>query len=99
MFQLKIAAAALGLSAMMFFPAAAAPAPSALPVVSADSQLVQIQDRRRDRSRSRNFRRDRDFRRGRRYRSPPRGWKRYRSRPWNYRRRGCIAIGPLWFCP
>ncbi|MFM1815082.1 MAG: hypothetical protein RLZ98_1777 [Pseudomonadota bacterium] len=36
---------------------------------------------------------------GRRYRSAPRNWRRYRARPWNWRSRGCIAVGPLWFCP
>ena len=33
------------------------------------------------------------------YRSGPRGWHRYYSRPWNWRYRGCTQIGPLWFCP
>lgn len=27
-----------------------------------------------------------------------RGWHRYHSRPHNWRSRGCVAIGPIWFC-
>lgn len=30
---------------------------------------------------------------------PPPGWRRYDSRPWDYQTRGCLQIGPLWFCP
>ena len=47
----------------------------------------------------RGFRSDRGFRRDRGYRSGPRGWNRYSSRPYNYRSRGCIVIGPVWYCP
>lgn len=28
-----------------------------------------------------------------------RGWHRYHSRPWNWRTRGCVVVGPIWFCP
>lgn len=27
-----------------------------------------------------------------------RGWNRYSKRPYNYRSRGCVAVGPIWFC-
>jgi Ni/Co efflux regulator RcnB len=36
---------------------------------------------------------------GRHYRTAPRGWHRYSARPRNWRTRGCIIVGPLWFCP
>jgi hypothetical protein len=36
---------------------------------------------------------------GRRYRSAPHGWHRYSRRPGNWRTRGCILVGPIWFCP
>lgn len=42
--------------------------------------------------------RGRGFNRGR-YRRAPRGWRRYGSRPRGWRGRGCIVIGPLWYCP
>jgi len=36
---------------------------------------------------------------GRRYSTAPRGWHRYHARPGNWQRRGCIMVGPVWFCP
>jgi hypothetical protein len=27
------------------------------------------------------------------------GWRRYHARPWNWRARGCVVVGPVWFCP
>lgn len=38
---------------------------------------------------------DRDYR----DRRPPPGWRHYSSRPRNWQRRGCTAIGPIWYCP
>lgn len=36
---------------------------------------------------------------GRRYdRSPP-GWRRHAKRPPDWSRRGCVIVGPVWFCP
>ena len=35
----------------------------------------------------------------RRDRHPPRGWHRYNKRPGDWSRRGCMAIGPVWWCP
>ncbi len=36
---------------------------------------------------------------GRRYATAPRGWNRYGARPGNWRTRGCVMVGPIWFCP
>ncbi len=36
---------------------------------------------------------------GHRYRSAPHGWRQHRTRPGDWRTRGCIMVGPLWFCP
>jgi hypothetical protein len=73
-----------------------------------DPALIQAQFERdrdwrngRDRSDRRHMRRHRDSRgewRGR-YRHAPPGWRRYGTRPWNWQGRGCVAIGPAWFCP
>ena len=38
---------------------------------------------------------DRDYR----HRGPPPGWRRYHDRPRDWRRRGCLLIGPIWYCP
>lgn len=39
------------------------------------------------------------YRAGHRYRSAPHGWHRYHARPRDWQRRGCIIVGPMWFCP
>jgi hypothetical protein len=36
---------------------------------------------------------------GSRHAHPPRGWHRYHARPHDWRTRGCIIVGPVWFCP
>lgn len=36
---------------------------------------------------------------GQRLRAAPPGYRRYGARPSNWRSRGCIAVGPIWFCP
>lgn len=36
---------------------------------------------------------------GRRYNSAPHGWRRYGARPGDWRMRGCVMVGPMWFCP
>jgi Ni/Co efflux regulator RcnB len=35
---------------------------------------------------------------GRRYKSAPSHYRRYAHRPSDWRSRGCILVGPLWFC-
>jgi hypothetical protein len=35
---------------------------------------------------------------GRRYRSAPSHYRRYAHRPADWRSRGCILVGPLWYC-
>jgi hypothetical protein len=75
---------------------------SALPLVSpeaaqTESQVTQVQGRPDDARRGNDRR---EFTPGRRYdRSPP-GWRRHGSRrPGDWRTRGCIMVGPVWFCP
>jgi hypothetical protein len=62
----------------------------------ATTDIIQVQERR-------DMRRDDDRRRytpGRRYRSAPQGWQRHGiRRPGDWRGRGCIQVGPIWFCP
>jgi hypothetical protein len=42
----------------------------------------------------------RRFTPGRRYDNAPPGWRRHGNRrPGDWRTRGCILAGPIWFCP
>ncbi len=40
-----------------------------------------------------NFRYDRRY-----YDRPPPGWRRYSYAPYGWRDRGCISVGPVWYC-
>ena len=59
---------------------------------SAATGIIQVEERR-DRDRQR-------FTPGRRYKNAPPGWNRHGDRrPGDWRTRGCIMVGPIWFCP
>lgn len=106
MFKVKAVIPALLLSAAMLAPAGALPgklveaaqvAPMQMNVADRDSRAGDRDGRYRDR----DFRHrgDRYYGRGYARRGPPPGWRRYGSRPRDWRTRGCLEIGPAWFCP
>ena len=39
------------------------------------------------------------YRPGGRYSKAPPGWKRHYKRPSYWQTRGCVVVGPVWFCP
>lgn len=39
------------------------------------------------------------YRAGGRYKRAPGGWHRFDNRPGDWSRRGCIVVGPVWWCP
>lgn len=39
------------------------------------------------------------YRAGSHHSRAPRNWRRYGSRPGDWRTRGCIIVGPIWYCP
>jgi hypothetical protein len=83
-------APALLLSALAISPASAAPATH---VNGASSSSIVLAQYHRD------DRRGPRYTPGRRYRSAPHGWHRYDRRPGDWRHRGCVLVGPVWFCP
>lgn len=101
---LAVALSAAVLGAMSMSPASAATAlaPSAVKAATQQAGGVELIQRRKYRGK-RGYRRGRGARRGyragRRYGSAPRGWRRYSRRPSYWRTRGCIIVGPVWFCP
>jgi hypothetical protein len=77
----------------------ALPVAKAVDGAHASTPALTLVDDRRD-----GMRGDRDgdrrrFTPGRRYDNAPSGWHRYGRRPGNWRSRGCILVGPIWFCP
>jgi len=39
------------------------------------------------------------FRPGSRHSHAPKGWHRHSHRPSYWQTRGCVVVGPVWFCP
>lgn len=88
-------------------PASAAPLSQTAGIGKTDVIQVQLRERRDFRDRDyrdrgyRGFRYDRrvyNWRGDRRY-YRYRNWNRYGYRPYGWRSRGCVEVGPLWFCP
>ena len=104
MFRTIMIAAFAAATGSAAFAAPAAPATSG---VHAPSHVVQAQvvHVRKDRVKSRHVRDHRNVRRhwgyapGAHVRHAPRGWHRYHARPYNWRTRNCVMVGPVWFCP
>ena len=105
--MIKTIAAATAISLMAATSAMSAPATQTVPTTQTlqhnlgASNLVEVQ---RYTWRDRRFRRGHDARRyayrpGYRYRSAPSHWQRYAYRPYGWQTRGCITVGPVWFCP
>ena len=88
------------LSAFVASAAVAAPAgsPTLSGVASSTTDNVsQARDHRHGYHRHRYHRHG--YHAGRRYSHAPRGWHRHHYRPHDWRTRGCIIVGPIWFCP
>jgi hypothetical protein len=66
-------------------------------ISAATAPVIEVQHR--DRHHHAHRPKHRRWVAGRRYdRSPP-GWHRHSRRPSDWRRRGCVVVGPVWFCP
>jgi len=93
-------AAALLISGFAVSAASAAPVAPVNGISQQQSHVIDVQYRRDDR---RHYRRHvappPRYRAGHRYHSAPRGWHRYHARPRHWDRRGCVMVGPMWFCP
>jgi hypothetical protein len=103
---MKFVLSAAALSLVAITPASAmSPASAAKQLSTGHSALVHV-DYKRDR-RHHNWRKWRKRRShhhhryepGSHHRSAPHGWHRYHKRPGDWRTRGCIVVGPVWFCP
>lgn len=100
----SIALSALLLGGLLSAPASAAPLSSGTGIKAAleTSAVDQVRHRKghynkRKWNRNRAYRKG--YRAGRRYNHAPSGWRRYNSRPYGWHSRGCIVVGPVWFCP
>ncbi len=100
---MKIAAIALSaalLGVLSISPASAAPLSPAIKHATAqDGGVVQVQYTYKGKRNTYKKGYRKGYRTGRHYRHAPPGWRRYSSRPYGWHTRGCIAIGPVWYCP
>jgi len=89
---LKLVAPA-ALAALLSSSAFALPAASLADQMQADGvQLVQYRHDHRPPP-------PRRYSPGARLHAAPHGWRRYGARPRDWRTRGCVLVGPVWFCP
>lgn len=97
---MAVSAAVLGL--LSIAPANALPSSSAITHATSHTggSVEQVQFRRKGAYRK-GFRRGyrQGYRSGHRYRRAPAGWRRYSARPYGWQTRGCVIVGPVWFCP
>jgi hypothetical protein len=62
----------------------------------ARSALTQIDYKMR---KSYNHKGRQKYRAGGHYDRAPSNWHRYGKRPGDWQRRGCVIVGPIWWCP
>ncbi len=100
---MKIAAIAVSaalLGALSITPASAVPSSSAIKhATTQDNGVVQAQYKYKYKGKGYKKGYRKGYRAGRHYRHAPPGWRRYSSRPYGWQTRGCIVIGPVWYCP
>ena len=96
LFALAAGLFAITASAASAMPTAATKAAEGARATMAHVQLTQYRNNRD--WKKRHYRNRHMHRHDRRY-DRYRGWNRYYSRPYSWRSRGCIAVGPIWFCP
>jgi hypothetical protein len=52
-----------------------------------------------DYKKGKSFHKRGKYRAGGRYNKAPGNWHRFDKRPGDWQRRGCIIVGPIWWCP
>jgi len=98
MLKAILPAAAVSLLLAASSASAGVPASTLAGLTTPDSSGIVQQVQHRHKGKRHRAHRHR-YRAGGRYRSAPRGWRRYGARPYDWRTRGCVIVGPIWFCP
>lgn len=98
---MKIAAYALSaalLGLMSATPASALPSKAGTAVQNDGIVLVQHRHHQK-KYHGKKHHHNHKYRPGGRYSKAPPGWKRHYKRPSYWQTRGCVVVGPVWFCP
>ena len=100
---MKIAAYALSAALLGLMNVTPASAASVLPtkasVAVQGEGIVLAQYGTKKKYSGKHYGKKHGYRPGGRYSKAPRGWKRHYKRPSYWQTRGCIVVGPVWFCP
>lgn len=91
--QILVAAAVLGLGISSAMALPVAPLQT-----SGSTSVIQVDDHGWD-NHHRPMKKRPHYNPGGHYAHAPQGWHQYRSRPGDWHNRGCILVGPFWFCP
>lgn len=96
---MKIAAFTLSAAVLAFAsltPASAAPVQAVGHATAHADGVTQVQYKKKY---YKGKRHKHGYRAGHRYKHAPKGWHRHNSRPSYWQTRGCVVVGPVWFCP
>jgi hypothetical protein len=82
----------------------AATSASAAPVsgsigVSKSSDGIVLVDHKKGHKNYNKWGKHRHYKPGSHHKHPPKNWRRYDKRPGDWRTRGCVIVGPIWWCP
>jgi Ni/Co efflux regulator RcnB len=101
-FMLKVLVPATIVSILAATSASAGPVASSLlqlkSIMPADTMQAVDRDGNRERRRAHRQGRHQSYTPGQRYDRAPSHYRRHAHRPHNWQSRGCILVGPIWYC-
>ena len=76
------------------------PSPATSPKVTISTDVLQVKHKGYNKGKGHaNKGHGNRYSNAHRYKSAPHGWKHYGYRPYRWAHRGCVVIGPVWYCP
>jgi hypothetical protein len=91
--------AAFAFSAALLGLAVVSPASAVTPSAAVGHATVQTDGITPVQYKKKHYKHRHKYRPGGRYKHAPKGWRRYSSRPSFWQTRGCVVVGPVWWCP
>lgn len=72
------------------------PSPATSPQLSVASDVLQVKYKG---YKGHKYNKYNKYKNSHRYSHAPKGWRSYNYRPYRWAHRGCVIIGPVWYCP
>jgi hypothetical protein len=76
--------------------ASAAPVSGSIGVSKSSDGIVLVDHKKGHKN---YFKHGRHYKPGSHHKHAPKNWRRYDKRPGDWRTRGCVIVGPIWWCP